>query len=377
MKHDVGINALRGLAALTVLAAHGDTADLIKSAFLTDHKVFLGHFGVALFFVLSGALIWRSAQRSSLGAYTLNRTTRILPLYLVNLAACVLLLPIVGTSLALDTSGEAVFRHLTFTQSFDPNVSRSLNPVLWTLSFEAAFYALVPLLCAASRYVRPEWWLVLACGLVWLKLPVVAPFVKFLPLFCVGIVLEEARAWRVGKLTAFAVGAGFGLAAFVVEREWLAPMACAVMLASVYLISLPSVVRIALAPVAWIGVISYSLYIWHWLMLDVAGQNLDLIREVVGPVFRDDLWRAIIVLASIFAVSAASYWLVERPFMGPIRRLVISRQKLTPALQYGDGQHIKTTLTTRLFTGPQIAAGMPRSVMLRFSQSTMTRDRHQ
>ncbi len=56
----------------------------------------------------------------------------------------------------------------------------------------------------------------------------------------------------------------------------------------------------------WIGLISYSLYLWHWPVLVLAKQYLNRVElhpsEVGG------------LLGLTFALSIASYWLVETPF---------------------------------------------------------------
>ena len=61
-----------------------------------------------------------------------------------------------------------------------------------------------------------------------------------------------------------------------------------------------------------IGVISYSLYLWHFLMIDWIVKS-NLLSGVDGDVFLNLL---IVSLPSVFVVSVISYLIFERPFFG-------------------------------------------------------------
>src|SRR5262249_4716222 len=58
-------------------------------------------------------------------------------------------------------------------------------------------------------------------------------------------------------------------------------------------------------PLVWIGLISYSLYLWHWPV--IVFDHIGLFRPL------DNAERAIIFTISL-VLSVASYFLVERPF---------------------------------------------------------------
>ena len=91
------LDVLRGTAAFTVLISHADHAGLLSLGLDTSQKIFLGRAGVYLFFILSGFLIWRSAQiikqPHGLAIYGIHRATRLLPLYFVNVAFAAFVLP--------------------------------------------------------------------------------------------------------------------------------------------------------------------------------------------------------------------------------------------------------------------------------------------
>jgi peptidoglycan/LPS O-acetylase OafA/YrhL len=58
--------------------------------------------------------------------------------------------------------------------------------------------------------------------------------------------------------------------------------------------------------VLWLGTISYSIYLWHWIIGPPIAARLGASGRIVFGA---------VALAAILAASAASYYLVERPFL--------------------------------------------------------------
>jgi len=172
------IDALRGLAALAVLLSHGDHAHLIEISSLTQIKGYFGLFGVNLFFIVSGYLIWISASKTlpqpqGLTIYAVHRATRLMPLYYVNIFTALVLIPMIGSHFVPSFSIGSLLRHITFTQALLPPVSRDINPVLWTLTHEVIFYLIVPLL---FLILRGRWRI--ECLLVTGALFMMPPFIE-------------------------------------------------------------------------------------------------------------------------------------------------------------------------------------------------------
>lgn len=269
--HDRLIDFMRGVAALTVFASHSDQSALLKFQFVTDHKIFMGRYGVYLFFVLSGYLIWRSAQRTltlprGLAVYAVHRVTRIVPLYFVHLLFVIFVLGALGSAFQPDITQETVLRHLIFSQSLVPSVSRDLNPVLWTLTHEAIYYALVPVLLM----LRVRGWRIVALAALFLLLnyagmrTFITPFLVLFYLFVFGILVAERQTETVIA----------GTVALLALVFWAPPagpteFAAALSAAATFLLIWPACracarfprLLWALWPVCWAGVISYSLCI--------------------------------------------------------------------------------------------------------------------
>src|SRR5919109_144763 len=140
-----GFNALRALAAIGVVA--GDSlATSSPGPELPRFVVQNMATGVALFFVISGFLLYRPFAASleqpgkvSIRRFAANRGLRILPLYVLVVLVVYLASPAAYSPLEL-------VRGLTFTGVY---AGQDLVPVAWSLDDEVAFYLLLPVLFLA------------------------------------------------------------------------------------------------------------------------------------------------------------------------------------------------------------------------------------
>ena len=310
---------------MTVLVSHADHSGLIRLGVDTAQKVFLGRFGVYLFFMLSGFLIWRSAQGirlpNGLMVYGIHRITRLVPLYLVNIAFVVLLLPHIESGFQPNVTLETLVRHLTFTQSLSPSVSRDLNPVLWTLTHEVIFYALVPVLLFLRMALLP---LIGGVAIVLSWWPsTFAEFFSVFHLFTIGILVAERRiAWAAMAVVVFALmqtGQPYA------TQEITARLAAG----GLFMAALVAPVRgrwLSL-PLKWVGIVSFSLYIWHYLLINIVGTQSGL-RAMFAVTFglsANDWVRGSLFVAIAVGISVAPYYAIERPCMGWLRRRLVAR----------------------------------------------------
>ncbi|WP_084478406.1 acyltransferase family protein [Nocardia jejuensis] len=205
------LEGMRALAALGVVLTH--------VAFQTGaswHPV-LGRvwerfdMTVAIFFALSGFLLWRPHAAAARGLgdspsaarYLLHRAARILPAYWAVVCAVLILLPS-----AAHTAGFRVWvANLGLLQVFVPLTLTDGLTQMWSLSVEVAFYIALPLIALGLKWLRGQRAprrvpVLLGIGLVflgWNFIPIPTPdaihadnwLPAYIPWFVMGMVLAE------------------------------------------------------------------------------------------------------------------------------------------------------------------------------------------
>ena len=314
-----------------------------------------GFLGVDIFFVLSGFLITtllltehERTGRISLAEFWARRARRLLPALVILLLAVAAVTWARGTfteraSLRGDllaTTGYVANWHLINTSSYfaDIGIDSPLEHT-WSLAIEEQFYLLWPLIVVGTAALlkrRPQVGVagVAVAGsafsavllwLLWSTGNVDRAYMGtdariFEPLVgAVGaafVALPKGRRWidRRGGVS-FALGA-VGLVAGVVlvaVRPSSYPLGGALLVTLATLLLVMSlwlghggIVQrsLAWAPIAWIGVVSYGAYLWHWPLVVWLGAN-----EGTGAT----LTRRLGVIVSTFAIAALSYRLIEAP----------------------------------------------------------------
>lgn len=333
--HLRSLTSLRFLAAALVVLYHSSiqsTADLSQPY----AALRFGYLGVTFFFVLSGfVLVWSARDGDTVGGFYRRRFARVWPLHALTVMLAVLL----ATLALIDQRGPvAAFPlNLALLQAWsgDVDVIYGFNGVSWSLSAEAFFYALFPLLLLRARRHGP-----------------VATIAGGVALLLAGGVLAEATGamWVAVSLPAYRVGefvVGMGLALLVrrgVSR--VPPLLAMGVLAGSYtalvvgnrlsagtladhawvaaLVVLPGVALVLVAyatrdlaggggwltrPVAVrLGAWSFALYLVHELVLRVA-----------HPVMVDRLWVAPVAVVVALALAGALHEWVEQPLERRLR----------------------------------------------------------
>ena len=365
----VGIDGLRALAVLGVMAFH---ADVLAARG--------GFFGVDLFFVISGFLITRlllaeleRSGRISLRDFYLRRARRILPAMLLAIAgaalAAAVLAPDALPLLRKDAMASVLFVtnwHFILQQlSYFEYIGRQpLLQHLWSLAIEEQFYLLWPLIvfvlasrggrrllgwfAAFAAVASVAWMGVLAQRLGFPETMDVSRVYFGSDTHAAGLLAGAALAAAAPRLGAFAAEAGAsaawggallgvaGLAGTLLlfsqaseNHPWLYSWGFALSaLSSVALIiacMMPGWAGrlLDLQPLKWIGERSYGIYLWHWpvFMLTRPGVDLALSQD-----------QALLLrIVQTFALAAASYRFVEAPILG--RRL----DRASPSPQFAAG----------------------------------------
>ena len=345
-----GLEGLRGYAALLMVVYHAWV--LTGGPLLGGGRAVLsgGFLAVDLFFVLSAFVLTLPAARTgSFGSwrdYALRRAARIVPAYYAALAiALVLFHPLAGPAAdRRPPTADAVLAHLSFLQvearllpSYDGALGFRVDPPLWTMSVEVAFYAVLPLVILGFLR-RPVLWLLIAVaatvalrGLVLglahgstedrlLSLP---------PMYAADFAAGMAGAWLYARgvtirgwmiagavLAALAVlwasGAPTADAARLGARQslWLAVATPAAFGA---LVLTATGARWADNPVArWFGKVSFGVFLFHFMVMLLLVNALGVERDfaIVLP----------LGLAGSVAAGYASWRLIEEPARRRVRQ---------------------------------------------------------
>lgn len=349
------VEGMRACAAMGVVLTHVAFQTGVSSGVLGRllHRFDLA---VAVFFALSGFLLWRGhaaaargmAPSPRIGHYVRSRLIRIMPGYLVAVVVILTLLPE-----AQHASFTVWWANLTLTQVYVPLTLTAGLTQMWSLSVEVTFYLALPILAvlAARLPVRariPVIASVAVASLGWGLLPIhTAQGVNFLnwppaymSWFAAGILLAEAavapQCWahrlarRRWVITGIALCA-FGISAsplagpegltpatldqFIIRTSMGAVLAAA-LLAPLVLDTPESAHRILASPVmVTLGRWSYGLFIWHLAALA-------MVFPVVGKFMFSGHLVVTLIMTLIFgfAMAAVSYALIESPCRHALRR---------------------------------------------------------
>ncbi|GGC62510.1 acyltransferase [Hoyosella rhizosphaerae] len=347
-----GCEGMRGAAALGVLLTHVafQTGSVTESFW---GRVW-GRFdlAVALFFALSGFLLWRQHARAarglsaspSTGRYLRHRIVRIMPAYIVVVCAVLLLL-----HEARGASATVWWANLTLMQVFVPYSLVEGLTQMWSLSVELAFYLLLPLFGwglwrlrgEAARWRVPVIVTIAVLSLAWKYIPVPTAdgvhhdnwLPGYLSWFAAGMILAEfatappprmVRLARIPMLMPIVAVCAIGIAASPLAGppglvdleplEYAVKILCGAVMG--YALLAPIVLaepgrhhRILASPTAlMLGRWSYALFLWHVAVLMVTFPILGV------PQFSGYMFPVLVLTVVLsVAVASVSYALVEEP----------------------------------------------------------------
>jgi peptidoglycan/LPS O-acetylase OafA/YrhL len=362
-KHVDFLDGMRALAALYVVFHHiwlqvwprelGRTPP--ESVLQYTAWLSYGHFAVTLFLVLSGFCLMlpvvrgNGTLRGGAKAFLIRRARRILPPYYAAMAfSLALIWTLVGHKtgthwdVSIPVTWKGFFIHVLLLQNLIP--SDEINHVFWSIAVEWQIYFFFPVLLLLWGRMNP-WAITIAtalgafgfaaaCGHY--HVPIIAP--HYLALFVIGMFAAAMshsadpaiRAWRDrtpwGLLSAIFAAAvvalcghfgldqsRFGIIDFVIG----AFAACTL----VYLSSeRPNLLARALSwrPIVLIGGFSYSIYLIHAPLIQVAWQYTVAPLHLVAT---QAFLLTMAVSVPIVLGSAYLFYLVaERPFTSTVKR---------------------------------------------------------
>lgn len=350
------VEGMRACAAMGVVVTH--------VAFQTGHSSgatgrLFGRFdlAVAVFFALSGFLLWRGhaaaarglGSRPATGHYLRSRVVRIMPAYVVAVVVILTLLP------DADHASPTVWlANLTLTQIYVPLTLTGGLTQMWSLSVEVSFYLALPVLALLARRlpVRGRVPAIAALGALswawgWLFEADSASGINplnwppaFFSWFAAGMLLAEWVHSGIGLPHRIArrrlVMAAVAVVAYLIAASPLAgpeglvpgtPAQFAVKTAMGSVVAFALVAPLVLDRVdtahrilgttamVTLGRWSYGLFVWHLAALA-------MVFPVLGTFPFTGRMPTVLVLTLIFgfAIAAVSYALVESPCREALRR---------------------------------------------------------
>lgn len=342
-----GLDGLRALAVIAVIAYHLDLP-WASGGFL----------GVGIFFILSGYLItdklmmqWQSTNRINLKDFWTRRFRRLMPAIFFMLAVVYLWLVLFDRSRLAAFQDELasvilyfnnwwlIFHKVSYFQSFGPP-----SPIghLWSLSIEGQFYLLWPIILVILLHFIPKRRSLIFSTFIGAMASIIAMALIYQP------GTDPSRVYYGTDTRAFAllIGAMFAIAfpsqklprQIPAQSRRILDFIGGVGLIGILLIILKTneydtylytgglalfsiisaVVMIVLAhpasrvaklmgckPLRWIGVRSYSLYLWHYPVIILTNPAVDTGGLNIG--------RIILQLALSFLLAAFSWRFIEEP----------------------------------------------------------------
>lgn len=319
----VELDALRGLAALAVVAFHytthyGETVGHIGPA---PWSFAFGNYGVHLFFLISGFVIFMTLERTrTAGQFVVSRFSRLFPAYWVAILISAMVVYTIGMPSQRLPWRDVV---LDFTMIQQLLGAEHLDGSYWTLEVELFFYLQMLAWFALGQLGRIHWiiaaWLVLAIvyGLVeragghfsYTVREVL--IVRHIPFFALGILFYRLHRYPEQRRLD---GAIIVLCLIAIAIAYVPVFAVAALVCSglFTLLVAHRLTWLRAAPFAFLGTISYSLYLLH----QAIGFSLIWHFEHAGM---NAAFAAIVAAIAVTVMAVALTFAVERPAMRMIR----------------------------------------------------------
>jgi exopolysaccharide production protein ExoZ len=295
------------------------------------YYLFASHYGVDLFFFLSGFLICRILRRPTFGyaSFALHRVARVYPAFLVSLGVWAYVR--IGVQHWYPLEGRQLLGNLLFLNALPGLGVKPYNTVTWSLFFEFVFYLTFPLVLAFGgrrRRMSPQAIGVFAVLFMAAALQFGPFFIRFLMFFGGALlaVLPEAPMTRFARC----IPDRAALALYVASTALFAELLGYTYFIPVFLVAtFVLVVRIvhgdgwlrrmfSWMPLRYLGNVSYSFYLVHGLGVElVMNRQPSLFAGLHGAVyvaltFVTALLTSVVFATVLFLVAEKPYFLWRR-----------------------------------------------------------------
>jgi len=332
-KRIVELDSLRAIAALNLVLFHFTHVYAVKYGYTSPlgFEFPWGKYGVQLFFMLSGFVNAMTLLKKRQSAdFLAARIIRICPAYWSVIVINLLIVGIAPLAMVIYTPDQ-IAANLTIM----PNLFgyENMEPVTWTLQVEVLFYSLILVMFMTGALQRPfrTVMALLAMSLVtctcinflqagshnptilaWMTLCREVMILEYLPLFTVGILLNEIKNKR-GKTAVNAIGIFASLCVFhLVDRFDHNPLVSLILFGMLAFSAYGKLPILRFKPLVYISSISYALYLLH--------NNLGCVFIYhVNQAGLSPLWSMIAGIVFVIGVSAFVTHKIEMPLNRVLR----------------------------------------------------------
>lgn len=330
MEKYYGIQYLRGLAAFLVIVYHSMVMSVVSPYFSNP----VGEFGVDIFFVISGFVMWvtTESKKNNTLSFWISRIFRVIPLYWV-FTLSIVLAAILVPSLFFNSRGLDllfILKSFLLIPTLNPDVG-DITPVYtiwWTLVYEMFFYFIFGLSLFLKEIKKRIAFIFISvggltcCGMFFdFKGPVLSTYTNPIMLeFLAGVWLGYFRSYLLKA--SVKVGGGLVILSFTIlltcnadqtSRFWIYGIPAFMMVAGV--VSLENFFNrnISKLPL-FFGEISYSLYLSH-----PVSQRIWYVVFVIifGQILNKNLAICYFLGSVVVGITGGivCYYLLEKPFL--------------------------------------------------------------
>lgn len=330
------IDMLRGVACAAVVAYHylyrGQSAGWISTHVHStiESVARYGYLGVHLFFVISGFVIFMSAQNTSLRGFAASRVARLYPALWVAAPLTATFIWTLGSHPFNVELSQLGVNMTMLAHWFNVDF---VDGAYWSLAVELQFYLLVSIVIALKLIERAEWlvgaWLaVAAVNAVRPIFPVEFWLAaKWAPLFSAGICfsLLRTQGWSRRRLILIAVSyvlaVSYEIGPSLLGSRIDLVSACVgagaiTAFYAVFFCIAAGIPRFKASPLfIWAGLLTYPVYLLH--------QNIGYILvEALAPFEMAIGFRLLVAVAVVVALAWLIVIVVERPIAPRLRQLI-------------------------------------------------------
>lgn len=333
------LDSLRGIAAITVVLYHYfyRYTELFNSEVQTENSfISYGHYGVYLFFIISGFVISMSlSPRTTLKKFARSRFLRLYPVYWV--AVCITFITVSFFGLEnREVPLTDFLMNFSMMQGFLG--FQNVDGVYWTLRVELSFYVLIGLF----YYLTHRKFSFTIFALFWVTISFILlnfwhiHFARYLAIliaakfsipFSLGIIFYEYYKKQSKKNVFYIAQAMLLISLYfssemkLVDYHWLPVLICYGLFYFSMSCTNYKLWNTFLRLFTWLGTISYSLYLIH--------QNIGyIIIKYVESTFNSNILGILCALLFSILLAKLLYLLIEQPISQLSKRLKNNEKNL-------------------------------------------------